>query len=366
MLRARLGATHSASSVGSSGARNGSGRIRALSRDWKRKRPAWQGEPLKGTEMDDEDKTDREAAGPEVKSPRDLDGMYEALQQVRGDGRVLITAKLADAILTQWNEGNRRRDEIAVQRYRRDMDAGRWLAGSVLAFGLLDDGCRLGDGQHRLAAQVASKTDQEYLVRAFTSREEFAAFVLTIDAGKARTLGDQLRIFELADTPGNAAAYERIVNAMQNFAGNRATRLSRQERMDFASQYIPQIKWALALPKREFKAHLLAVLVYAHAKHQRAIEALIAQVISGADLTTGSPALAISKAKVGWNDASNALDKERAMGLMMRVLYDAVAGRARTAAFHVPANSSRVAEAITHFVGAEAAEVFNIRQASRK
>lgn len=300
-------------------------------------------------------------------APTNLTSMETVLRGVVGTGRVLITPEVAEQILEHWNasNGNRRLDEITVQRYRRDMDADRWIPGSVLAFGLFEDGMKLGDGQHRLKAQVVSKTSQEYGVRAFTEPEEFSAFVLTIDAGKARSLADQLRIFGVADSPGAASVFERVTNAMQLFLGERPSRQSKQERMDFATKYAPQIRYVLALPKREFKAHLLAAIVFARAKYPRETEALIAQVISGADLAPGSPALELSKAKVLWNEASLAAEKDRAVGMMMRVLFDGVRGKAKSSARKVAGNSSRVFEAIQAFCGAEVASQWTERNAPK-
>ncbi len=303
-------------------------------------------------------------AVPEARTmaPRDL----LELEAVLRDGRtlyVVISAKLAEAALAAWNIGNRRYDEVTAQRYRRDMEAGRWLADGEIGFGVFaGEPVQLGDGQHRLGAQVSSGTSQRYNARVFTDHDEFAVFVLTCGGGRPRTLADQLKIFDVAETSGAAQAFERVVNAMHGFMGAKASRLSTQERMDFAYAYVKPIKYAMTLPKRAFKAHLLAAIALAHSRRGKATEDFVAQVISGAELAYGSPALELSKALPDMNDARDAKSKDKAMGRMLRVLFDATNGKHSTAIVGAKASGAPMLRAISALVSADAANAWVARQ----
>lgn len=242
---------------------------------------------------------------------------------------VCLRAAVAADILAKWNDGNRRLDEVSVQRYRRDMDAGRWQSGREVCFGIFD-ACAVGDGQHRFAAQVASGTDQTYTVRVFDDHEAFALYTATIDSGRIRSLADLLRIFGIAESSAAAATFERVVNAMHAFTGARAGRLSKQERLDFANRYIVPIRYVLHLPRRDFKAHVLAAIAFAYHKHPDAVEAFVASVTSGANLPARSPALLFTKSIADMNAARNAGAKDRAMAKTLRLIHDGISSHKKT------------------------------------
>ena len=111
-------------------------------------------------------------------------GDLERLLRRGADFYCSIPAAVAEAALATWNTGNRRLDELRVQAMRRDMAAARWLSGEVIGFGVFPDSIQIGDGQHRLRAQVLSATEQVYRVRCFKDDEEFERFVITRDSGK--------------------------------------------------------------------------------------------------------------------------------------------------------------------------------------
>ncbi len=302
------------------------------------------------------------------REPRTLGELEDLLRSVANGVTlvgVTILATVAAAIIERWNQGNRRLDEIAVQRYRRDMDADRWIADGAVGFGVFEGDVAVGDGQHRFAAQVASGKSQRYNLRVFTAHEAFADFVLTVDGGKNRSLADELLIFGVAGAPGAAALFERVTNAMQSFLGARPTRLSKQERMDFARRYVKPMKYALGLPKRTFKAHVLAAIVFAYAKRSKDVEELVAQLISGADLAGGSPALKLKNALGDLNDAGDARAKDRAMGLTLRAINDATTGKKTTTLYKAQADGRPVHEAITALVSAAAADAWTERQKRR-
>lgn len=101
--------------------------------------------------------------------------------------RVTVTPAMAREWLEEKVE-NRNLSPLIVARYAEDMRHGRWLVnGETLKFG--EDG-RLFDGQHRLHAVVAANTPVPML----TFRGDSAALMATIDSGRKRSLGDQLRL----------------------------------------------------------------------------------------------------------------------------------------------------------------------------
>lgn len=239
-----------------------------------------------------------------------------------------LSWEVAHAILAAWNEGNRPLRELRVQRHRRAMERGKFQAGHVIGFGLLNGQVRVGDGQHRMAAQVITKTSQTYRVRVFASDVEFNLFVMACDpAGGARTLGDILTILNVCAASA-APRFERVINAIVGFYGQTRSRQTMDERTAEAARFATPIKYVLGLPQKQFKAHVLAAIALVHMKHGVKVEKFIADVISGKEAR--GITLDFIRALPEFNAARTAADKDRVMGVVMRVLYDAIKGRARS------------------------------------
>jgi len=99
--------------------------------------------------------------------------------------RVLVTPEMAEAWL-QSNNSNRHMRHRVVERYARQMREGRWrFTHQGIAFSAK----RLIDGQHRLAAIVASGSPQWLSV--FVGQDDNVFGVL--DHGTNRTLRDELQ-----------------------------------------------------------------------------------------------------------------------------------------------------------------------------
>lgn len=300
-------------------------------------------------------------SGARCEAPKDLAALEAILRRGQSTATIAISATLAGAIRLTWNEGNRRYNEVRAQKHKRDMDAGKWLDGSEIAFGVFDGRIVVGNGQHRFGAQVASGTTQVYHARIFTDQSDFALYVATCDCD-GRTLADLLRIFGLADSNGAAQAFERIVNAMQGFCGMQPSRLNKGERADYAYLHAKSCRYVLGLPKRMFKAHVLAAIAMAHEKRPAEVERAIARVISGADLRAGSPELELSKALPDLNAARDGKAKDVAMGRVLRALCDAAHGRTRTAIFGARVTSNVMLDTIAEMVSPEVAELWAARQ----
>ena len=80
------------------------------------------------------------------------------------------------------------------ERWRREMEAGRWVSPHPQPIVLNKDGSRLLDGQHRLLAafhfQRQSKERIKFLI---CYVDDFDAIQLTMDTGKPRSIADHLR-----------------------------------------------------------------------------------------------------------------------------------------------------------------------------
>lgn len=302
---------------------------------------------------------------PQAQDPRDI-AEFEAVIRTFPDGAaapVQVSAALASEIVGRWNTGNRRLDQVAVARYARDMRESRWQADREIAFGVMDDGIRLGDGQHRLCAQGQSSTAQRYIVRVFTDADEFSRYVLTVDGGKARTLANQFSIFGVADGSGAAQRIERVCNAMQTFLGQRPSTLSMQERMDFAIGHQPSLKFVLSLPHRQFKAHVLAAIAIAHGKKKKLVESFVEELVGAPELK--GPALVLSRSLPDLNAAPNAKEKDRATAIVLRVLWDVCSGRSKTTVAKAQL-AGPVLEAVVGFCGRDVADKFLVRMKPQK
>jgi hypothetical protein len=122
----------------------------------------------------------------------------------RDSERLRITPMMANEML-KWNDRNRPASEGTVKKYAELMLAGRWhYTGEAIIFSKE----RLIDGQHRLAACVASGVPFEALV-VFGAPDEAFAF---IDVGKARTGGDIFAINGVANSRCMAAATSWVLS----------------------------------------------------------------------------------------------------------------------------------------------------------
>ncbi len=98
-----------------------------------------------------------------------------------------ITPERAKELL-ETNTHNRRRSDLIVSRYTKVMAAGDWkLNGDAIR---ISNNNTLIDGQHRLAAIVASNTPIQSVVIYGLPPEVYE----TIDLGKARTMADALSV----------------------------------------------------------------------------------------------------------------------------------------------------------------------------
>lgn len=182
--------------------------------------------------------------------------------------RMTVTPVMAMNWLDNANPNNRRLSDAHVQRLARDMKSGEWvLTHEGLAF---DPNGILLDGQHRLWAIVISETPVEMHIWRNVTRDALMA----IDCGKARNLGDVLR---LSGGHGQVDYAElAVLRAMLGgFSG--PVSLTAAEAADALSKHSRAIAFAIeALPraKRITNATTRAVIARAYysADHDRLVE----------------------------------------------------------------------------------------------
>ena len=100
-----------------------------------------------------------------------------------------VTPEMAKSWLGSVNVANRSISPQAVRKYADDMVNGAWRQTHQNAIAFYDDGM-IADGQHRLAAVVASGVSVEMFVATGLPREHSAV----IDQGRPRSAADAIRI----------------------------------------------------------------------------------------------------------------------------------------------------------------------------
>lgn len=105
-----------------------------------------------------------------------------------------ITTAQAQEWLDGVNTSNRKLSRATVGKYAADMAAGKWRNTHQNAIAFYEDG-GLADGQHRLAAVVASGVNVEMFVATGISRNDAFA----IDQGRSRSFSDGLIIGGMVD-----------------------------------------------------------------------------------------------------------------------------------------------------------------------
>lgn len=119
------------------------------------------------------------------------------------EGRYVVTPKIAQQIIDRFNYATQRPiSRHHVERLAGQMAAGVWTPGSQIAFGVLPDKrAFLVNGQHRMAAVVASGQDVEFqvLLLPAADEQELHALYYRFDAvQRTRTTGNILQSIGIA------------------------------------------------------------------------------------------------------------------------------------------------------------------------
>lgn len=197
-----------------------------------------------------------------------------------------ITPSLARAILAR-NRDNRTVAKNRVDRFVSDMRSGAWEVNNS-GLGLGPDG-ELYDGQHRLQAVVRANLTVRMLIMSGLSRESRA----TIDQGRPRSVGDNLRIL---DGEVHGARIVGWINAIEAITTGKSTPLSHAMVRQRMSLFDDGIRWFIAHAPKTRPFHRSAVIgafVFAHRKFPEQTQEFARGYATGVGLPAGSPVLTL-------------------------------------------------------------------------
>lgn len=210
------------------------------------------------------------------------------------DVRVVeVTPELA-AVWLGSNIGNRNTKPTAIDKYARDMQAGRWLlTGEPLIFDA--DGV-LRNGQNRLHACVKSGATFVSVVIWGVEADSFAE----MDRNVPRTIVDILKIAGVNDAARKVAVLHYIWRAEKfgtlRAGGKRVFTVSEaQDMLDEHPEIVSALDWYGPLSKAFLKPPALGVYLYwtlARVNAEKA-EAFFHKLTTGADLKEGDAVLVL-------------------------------------------------------------------------
>lgn len=205
-----------------------------------------------------------------------------------GFTREVITPELA-ATLLDGRAPNRTPNQERIASYANDMKSGRWAdTHQPIALG---PGGELVDGEHRLrAVLLAGVPVAMWVARGVQLDNRWA-----IDQGRARSVGDALKINDGLKHGPKLAKWCRVIESMR--ANCKAARVVSPARVrEIASQYPESIEWALTKGPRGrllARAPIVAALIYAHRVLPEVTERFGAKFATGESLVAGDPAYAL-------------------------------------------------------------------------
>lgn len=313
-------------------------------------------------------------------APTTTDELAELLAGDHDMVTVTISPELAQGVLDAWRQAptvatsgtNRKLQKAKVAKFAKDQRAGDFEDGREIIFGVFDDGTvLLGDGQHRLSAQVQSGATASYCATIARTRDHFNQLVTkVVDQGGARSSADIISIDGEVPLPHSPLAASILV-AMVRFAGF-GNQLTHSERIRYFKQHGSEIRHVLELvtatrPMR-FRAHVLAALAFAYRKFPEATDLLIEAVMgSGAEMADGIE-LEFRNAVPLFNQSKQAKSKDRDMGRVLRVIYDAhedLQSNGRNGVYKIAGDRRAIRVGIEAVLGQEIADAWAKRN-SRK
>jgi hypothetical protein len=190
--------------------------------------------------------------------------------------QVIVTPQMAMQYL-DTNHDNRRVNQDRVKLFAEDMRMGRWkLNHQGLAF---DENGELFDGQHRLWAVIEADKSIEFMITKGLSRD----VVTTIDAGRSRSIADQLH---MVDHVPNSNRVVAALNAMRNIPTKHRNGFSTYGMIkEETDKYKKEIEWVLKYytPRncRLMKAPVAAALMYAYSVNPEKVDAFAMSYCNG-------------------------------------------------------------------------------------
>lgn len=194
--------------------------------------------------------------------------------------RVTITPALAEHVLRELTDFNRKRRNTSVRQYADDMAAGRWrLTGENIKFGRSG---LLRDGQHRLAACVRAGVPFETFVQFGIDDDVF----VVIDTGRKRDGDDAFSIAGVPNAKSASAAVRWFRILTSDRPDDRAVCFHNRELLEtYRTLNEAQFDEAVADAKMACKGQravhesALAALVYIYRKkHAKAVASFLAEL----------------------------------------------------------------------------------------
>jgi hypothetical protein len=199
---------------------------------------------------------------------------------------VEITPAVAVALLER-NVANRAIARHRVARFAADIAAGAWEVNNN-GLGIGADG-QLYDGQHRLHAVILANRPAKMLIVRGLSPEARA----TIDQGRPRSVGDNLRIL---DGESQGVRIVSWLNTIEVLVTRKGAPLSHAMVRARLAKREAAVRWFLenAPRSRPFhRASVIGALVFAHPAAPHQVEEFTRGYGTGADLREGSPILVL-------------------------------------------------------------------------
>lgn len=221
-----------------------------------------------------------------------------------------ITPSHAQALLDH-NENNRGVAALVVDKYRRDMKAGRWaLNGQTIKIGKSG---RLLDGQHRLLACTKASVPFPAIIVSGLEESVFETF----DLGARRSIGEILKDRGEINTSALGAALRQLWLIENEVFVSRGAAPTVAELLDTLERH-PDIRHSVRYGRRVIDVTaptLIIALQYLFSRVDQArSEEFVERLIDGAELPVGHPILMLrdqlmqakSKKKIGLPDTERA------------------------------------------------------------
>lgn len=223
---------------------------------------------------------------------------------------ILVTPEIAESLLASCNfteeERQRNVNKNTVYNYARMMKNKQWV--SYCAPIQIDMYGRVIDGQHRLHAIIQSGISCEFDVIYGAD----PIILHTADKGRPRTIADDMNINGIKNATAVAAVSKLVYfynrgGAMTNNAGSQYTYFDARAVLesypylpDVVDTYCARSLGMSVIPKSW--VNLIAVLTYQ--QHQEECYLFFEGIHTGANLSVGSPILALLKMSQLWKDSS--------------------------------------------------------------
>lgn len=221
------------------------------------------------------------------------------------------------------NSGNRPLSIKRVQKYALEMKKGHWKTNGEPII-ISENGNRLMDGQHRLAAVVESGISIESLVVFGTKEDTFD----TLGSGDPRSMGDVLRIKNEMHYTHLAAALSRLWYyeqsggmSMHNAGADIApSKIDLEELLEKHPKLRNSVAFCVERRTNLIPGTILAAAHYIFSK--KGIEKandFIDKVVSGADMPKGHPIMLLRKRLIERRESSEKLSLNVVVYFLFRV-----------------------------------------------